>query len=449
MRFRVEMWNDKVQKEIVKHLNEIVGHEIKSNQVRIFPLEKVILTSNVGIPTTDYSLSPMWTNYDKSKTLRLSMSCNDQQICDELADEMRSDPEQFHHFKLLYSLSSQTSQIKQTTINIDSVTSGQMVFNLLQKFGEKNEIFLTANDEKKMLTETATTIRMETFGDSAVTSPDTEIQIYNILKDLLIISRTIIKEENDKMWDSVFWNEDNYRPDRTTKTLNEIFTKLDTETQEKLTDMFQQAEIIEKLSLSNKTRQEEQVRGNQTNNKVANEYEIKRSKTTDQEQFIQQINQIEKWGLAKNYSNERSGNLENHERIQHIYDANSWTDVGRISSIISGKMASYDSDNSRRVDFLKEDVKKLLQESKNHVQWDGEKFVPKPMQLSRINLGKFRDSQSFQDRNVRVRYTTAELSTPIKFMEHAELTVTDDWNNLKDELNGIQLKKLRHSIRFL
>jgi hypothetical protein len=175
------MWNDKVQKEIVKHLNEIVGHEIKSNQVRIFPLEKVILTSNVGIPTTDYSLSPMWTNYDKSKTLRLSMSCNDQQICDELADEMRSDPEQFHHFKLLYSLSSQTSQIKQTTINIDSVTSGQMVFNLLQKFGEKNEIFLTANDEKKMLTETATTIRMETFGDSAVTSPDTEIQIYNIL----------------------------------------------------------------------------------------------------------------------------------------------------------------------------------------------------------------------------------------------------------------------------
>jgi hypothetical protein len=51
-------------------------------------------------------------------------------------------------------------------------------------------------------------------------------------------------------------------------------------------------------------------------------------------------------------------------------------------------------------------------------------------------LGKFRDSQSFQDRNIRVRYTTAELSAPIKIIEHAELTVTDEWNHLKAELKG-------------
>jgi hypothetical protein len=71
---------------------------------------------------------------------------------------MRSNPEQFDHFKLLYSLSLQRSQTQQTTISIDSVTSGQMVSTLLQKFGDKKEIFLTANDEKKMLAETATNI---------------------------------------------------------------------------------------------------------------------------------------------------------------------------------------------------------------------------------------------------------------------------------------------------
>jgi hypothetical protein len=119
-------------------------------------------------------------------------------------------------------LSSQTSQTKQTTISIDSVTSGTLVSTLLQKFGDKNEIFLAANDEKKMLTETATNIRMDTFDDSEVGSPDTESQILNILKDLLVTSRTIIKDQSDKMWDSVFWNEENYRPDKTTKTLNEI-----------------------------------------------------------------------------------------------------------------------------------------------------------------------------------------------------------------------------------
>jgi hypothetical protein len=407
MRFRIEMWNDKVQNEVVKHLNEIVGHQIKSNQVRVIPLEKVILASE--IPTADYFLSSLWKKFERSKTLWFSLTCYDQKICDELADQMRTDPKHLDHFKLLYSLSSQTSQTKQTTISIDSVTSGQMVSTLLQKFEDKKEIFLTANDEKKMLTEMATNIRMDTFDDYEVGSPDTELLIINNLKDLLGVSKITIKEQGDKMWDSVFWNEDNlYRPDKTTKTLNEIIKKLNPATRKKLADMFQkaerQSEIIKQLT-SKEKRQEEQ-------------------------HLIVYVNQ--KWELAKNFSDEENKNLENKEMIQHNFNSNSWTDVDRIISEI---MAN-NSDGSSQVEILKEELEVLLKESRNHVQWDGEKFVPKPIQLSRINLAKFRDSQSFQDRNVRVRYTTAELSVPIKIMENAELTVVNEWNNLKDELKG-------------
>ncbi|XP_046456942.1 uncharacterized protein LOC124204007 isoform X2 [Daphnia pulex] len=493
MRFRVEMWNDKVQNEVVKHLNDIVGHEIKSNRVTVIPLEKVILANK--IPTTDYSPSPVWTNYDKSKTIWFYMSCNDRKICDELANQMRSNPNQFDHLKLLYSLSSQTSQTKQTTIRIDSLTSGQMVSTLLQKFENKNEIFLTASDEKKMLTETATNIRMDTFDDYEVGSPDTELQISNILKGMLVTSKATITKQSDKMWDSVFWNDDNYRPDKTTKTLNEIFNKLDRETQKKLADMFQKAEkqsvLIDTFSSSNKDEErkgEEQIR-RENQSKDANENERRRSEATDQGQssrnkskddksltvnadgeanvqgkvglpikipFLPKIDlsgggkivvdynnthnteqENEKTGRAKTNSDEYGRKLENKEKIQHNFDLSSWADVDRISSTMSGKMAK-DSDRSRRVEISKEEMAKLLQESKNHVQWDGEKFVPKPMQLSRINLAKFRDSQSFQDRNDRVRYTTAELSAPIKIMEHAELTVTDEWNNLKDEFKETQ-----------
>jgi hypothetical protein len=357
-----------------------------------------------------------------------------------------------------------------------------MVSTLLQKFGDKKEIFLTANDEKKMLAETATNIRMDTFDDSEVGSPDTESQISNILKDLLVTSRTTIKDQSDKMWDSVFWNEENYRPDKTTKTLNEIINKIDKETQTKLADMFQKAEkqsvLIDKFSSSNKEEEsigEEQVR-RENQSKDANENEMRRSQATDQEQSSRNQTRDDEsntnkdktevsgggWGIkfgvkvgveknnthnaekenetsehAKTNYDEYNRNLDNKERIQHNFDSNSWADVDRISSVISRKMAN-DSDGSRRVEISKEEIAKLLQESRNHVQWDGENFVPKPMQLSRINLAKFRDSQSFQDRNVRVRYTTAELSAPIKFLEHAELTVTDEWNNLKDELKGLK-----------
>jgi hypothetical protein len=478
MKFRVEMWNDKVENKIVKHLNEIVDHEIKPNAVRVIPLEKVILTSNT--PAEGYSLSPVWTTYDKSTTLQLSLTCFDQNVCDELAHQMRSAPEQFDHLKLLYSLSSQTSQTKQTTITIDSVTSGQMFTKLLQKLGDKKDIFLTANDEKKMLAETATNIRLETFDDSEV-GPDTENQIYNILRDLLITSRTTIKEQSDQMWESVFWDKDNYRPDKTTKTLNEIINKMDRETQKKLADMFQKAEKqskIEEINNSN-TKDVEIKRDVQSREEIQSkdgtEKDIRTSKGTDHGQFSRSQTrddrsetkrfdnevsaqgfglsfggrmgaentkahnteqQNEKTENAKNNLDEQNRNLVNKERIQHNYDTNSWADLDRISSVISGKMAN-DSDSSRRVETSKDDVEKLLQESRDHVQWDGDKFVPKPMQLSRMNMGNFRDSQSFQDRNVRIRYMNAELSAPIRFMKNVkELIVTDEWNDLRDELKG-------------
>ena len=84
-----------------------------------------------------------------------------------------------------------------------------------------------------------------------------------------------------------------------------------------------------------------------------------------------------------------------------------------------------------------QEVEKILQESRDHVLFDEEKFVPKPMKLARINLSKYREShQSFQDRNVLVRYTNAELSAPIKFLEHAEFNVVNEWENIKDELKG-------------
>ncbi|XP_046456833.1 uncharacterized protein LOC124203958 isoform X2 [Daphnia pulex] len=238
-----------------------------------------------------------------------------------------------------------------------------------------------------------------------------------------------------------------------------------------------QSEITEKLTSSNKDaekRREEQVR-RENQSKFANENENRRSQGTDQGQSSRNKTRDEKSNTNKvdtelsgggygfsagakvgvensnrhnaEKENEKSENankknveeydrkLENKERIQHNFDSESWADVDRISSTISEKLSN-DSDSSRREEILKEEVEKLLQESRDNVEWDGEKFVPKPMQLSRINLGKFRDSQSFQDRNVRVRYTTAELSAPIKFLEHTELTVTDEWNNLRDELKA-------------
>ena len=41
LRIRLEMWNDQIQNEVIKPLNEIVDQEIQSNRVTIIPLAKV------------------------------------------------------------------------------------------------------------------------------------------------------------------------------------------------------------------------------------------------------------------------------------------------------------------------------------------------------------------------------------------------------------------------
>jgi hypothetical protein len=166
------------------------------------------------------------------------------------------------------------------------------------------------------------------------------------------------------MWDSVFWNEDNYRPDKTTKSLNEIIKKLDTETQTKLADMFQKAEkqsvLIDKFSSSNKEEEsigEEQIR-RENQSKDANENEMRRSQATDQEQSSRNQTRDDEsntnkdktevsgggWGIkfgvkvgveknnthnaekeneksehAKTNYDEYNRNLDNKERIQHHF----------------------------------------------------------------------------------------------------------------------------------
>lgn len=91
---------------------------------------------------------------------------------------------------------------------------------------------------------------------------------------------------------------------------------------------------------------------------------------------------------------------------------------------------------SRHGPTTKEGIEKFYQESKDHVEWNGAEFIPKLQVLSKINLTQLWDKQSFPDVKLIVRYSTALLSTPINFVQNIDLTVTDEWQNLKEELKG-------------
>ena len=109
-------------------------------------------------------------------------------------------------------------------------------------FTNNTSAFLTVDDEQQFLSESATNVLVKSSDDSGnanVFSDDSKDKILSFLKkNLLDPSRTIIKDIGDENWKSVYWNPDNYRPDVTTKTLNTVYNKLNTEDKSKMLNQF-------------------------------------------------------------------------------------------------------------------------------------------------------------------------------------------------------------------
>ncbi|XP_057374181.1 uncharacterized protein LOC130695083 [Daphnia carinata] len=338
LRFRVQLWHDEIEKKITTYTAKLLQRKVLQEQVEVIPFNKVILVTTS--PSKDYWPSNEWIPYQFHQSIEFQLTCNEMIKCQQLEKNMRVNPYQFSHLKLLFSLDSQTTQRRETVIRVESILSGEMMSTLNQRYPNKPDALLTAQDEKRLLTESATNVIVDSFDDSEVITSTSETQIYSMLKDMLISARTTIKDQGDEMWESVFWNEDNYRPDKATKTWNEIYNKLDTETQRHLKEEF---------------------------------------------------------------SDSNSFSLSNEVRLRIV----------KVATSVSASWSSSGLTESEAID-------KFYQETKNSVQWEGEQFKPKQMDLSRVNLNDLRDSQNYQDRSVRVSYSMAVLSIGINFAEYSD-----------------------------
>lgn len=311
MRFRIEIWNENVQGEVVDYLSDFIGQQIKSNQVQIIPFEKLVLTNTKREPSTVYSLPTDWHPYHLEKSLWFSLICSNQKDCNHLKDVMQEDPTEFRHLKLIFSLSSKTSQTKQIIIGSEHIISNQMVGKLLNYCNDDEYALISVEEKIRLLSELTTNVIMEYFDDSEVISPRSQSQIYRTLKGLLVNSAVTITKENYNLEEPVCWNDNN----------------------------------------------------NQTDKKLI---------------------------IDSNTANESSVSVDNSTKT------------------INGSVES-----------------------------DGNKWILKTITMIKINLRKLRSMQSIDNIPVKVRYSTAVLSTFVHFVPFAKLSTSDEWADLKKELEGI------------
>ena len=331
MKFHIEMWNDYVQQLVVDWIKREIDPTVRESLVQVIPFDKILLVQSSAQQL--YRISNEWTPYQLQKDVHFTLNCHFIRDCDQLALQMRQNAKHFSSFRLLFSASSQKTKTKEIKIQVESILSGRMASKLIQRMPNVDFALLTADDEKELLAESSTAVLIDSIDNSdSIVLSDSETEIYKFLKEALIDpSRIFITNQSDHMWESVFWDDENYRPDKTTVTWNEIYKAMDKDSRKVLTDSF----------------------------------------------------------------NIRIKDLINFSKI---------------------KLGSFEYGHSGSL--LTEMLEKLYEKSCETVRWDGDKFVPKPLSLSRINLAKIKNSQTFEDCNLRVSYSIAVLSVSINIPQH-------------------------------
>ena len=234
MKFQVIMWNDIIRNRVYQQIYRLFNNETSIHQVRILPFDQVMIFSNKK--KFNIELSAAWFNYRGDRSLQFKYFCDKMIDCEELAESMRNDPSRFD-LSIRLSISTQKTQITDTTIKISSIMKGEMISKLTQKY-EKGDVLLTADDKKKLLRESTTNIIIQSIQDSDNPSVASQEFIFKMLENLLNFTQVTIQKGDNMTWGSVFWNEDNYRPDKTSKTINDIYSKLDNEAKKKLVTLF-------------------------------------------------------------------------------------------------------------------------------------------------------------------------------------------------------------------
>jgi len=238
MTFNVNMWSDIIRNSVHKFIaDDLKRGPVNINLVRVLPMDRVMLFNEIG-SSQHFEIDQNWINYKSDKYLKFKYTCDQLKECNDLALQMKKNPEQFH-FNMRFSLSSQKSQTKTTKLKIENINNGGMMNELQQKFPNKEIILLTANGKKQLLKESLENVIIQTIDDSQVPSKNSQSEIYRRLESMIQFSRATIQKGDENAWENnVFWNHDNYRPDVSARIVNEIYNKLDTESQQKFNSSF-------------------------------------------------------------------------------------------------------------------------------------------------------------------------------------------------------------------
>ncbi|OWA50390.1 hypothetical protein BV898_14909 [Hypsibius exemplaris] len=367
--FEVKMWYPEYWKAIQTAVSSELGRNVSKHSIRMLPIEDIRIESKVR--SEKYYIANEWTSYaNQPSTFAFRITCSTNETCIEVADNIRHHPKVFtSSLEVFYSLQTHRTEKRSVEIKFQHMQRSELFGKMLRKFPNEEKIYLPVADLKKMeLVVSNNVITTEIQNENFFISSD---EVVSHLEELMEVEKVGSSDLTHDMWDAVFWTAKNARPDITTKIMNEIYDKNDRHLRDALKRVM--------ISTSSQVADSERSSAIVLTTRVA--------ASSESAILFEDLRTI--WSSLK-----ANGN---------------WGIVCPDKNTSQAGLKSVNEEQSR--------LRSLLMDARQFSMWDGEKFVIKPFQMTKISLAAFRGATTsttvIANIQMKLARTTSELKTPI------------------------------------
>jgi len=221
--YDIQLWEKELPRAAVEALKQL-SLNVKEDQILPLPFYQArIIWNNPEEQLQQLKLSSAWVNnLQQQQTYRFQVAAENNASCQLLANTIQTTPDQFAvNLQLQFTVSAAKIDSKVVTVKSDHVASSQLAAalkNLPSTDGPNR--YLTSSDYNRMLWQIANEVVASEVTSGDYVDADDELSLKDVIAQMFDTQKQNTAQFDDKMWNSVFWDPLDERPDKITNELN-------------------------------------------------------------------------------------------------------------------------------------------------------------------------------------------------------------------------------------
>jgi hypothetical protein len=223
--YDIQLWEKDLPSAVVAGLKEL-ALDIREDQIHPLPFYQArVIWNNPEQELNQLTLSSAWINNLKQQQVyRFRVAAANNQSCQLLADTIRKTPEQYvDSIQLQFTVSAAKIDSKVINVKSEHVSSSQLVAALKNMPNADGPTrYLSSNDYNRMLWQISNQVLVSEVTSGDYVDADDELSLKEVIAQMFQTQKENTAQFDDKMWNSVFWDPLDERPDKITNELNKV-----------------------------------------------------------------------------------------------------------------------------------------------------------------------------------------------------------------------------------